>query len=131
MPAIIGFEDNEYSLTSRQIYSTSLLKVGTGAIPIKAIRRGSFTITPNNGSAISTYAEQNQTISGLSVGDIVLLDISGVPAPYVSFERSYVSLQDTLTIVWRNLHHSSSTVDSLSYADSSVKTITYLWFDLT
>lgn len=126
---IAGKGDISNNFSSRKINSNSLV-VGDGP-QIKAIRTGTFFMFPNNAAAISTFAQQTQTISGLSVGDIVHLDIFGTPATYVAFERCYVSGTDTLTIIWRNLHHSSSATDNLAYADSGEKLIRYLWFDLT
>lgn len=117
------------SIASNLITSPGL-SLGSG-VTVKGIYTGSFTMTPNNGAAISTFVQQSQTISGLAVGDVVSVDVFGSPAAYVSFERAYISNTDTLTVVWRNLHHSTSVVDNWTNADTSIKTIRYLWFDLT
>lgn len=127
---ITGIGDESNNFSSRNI-NLNRMSLGENGTPVSGIYFGSFTMTPNNGAAISTFVEQTQTISGISVGDMISLDISGTPAAYVAFERAYISSANTLTIVWRNLHHSSSVTDGLSYTDTVAKTFRYLWFDLT
>jgi hypothetical protein len=131
MNSIVGFDDSQYSNTVRIAKIMGNLTVGKDGSPIKSIKIGSFTMIPNNGSVISTFVQQNKIIPGLHVDDIVFVEVSGASAAYVSFERAFISSSDTLTVVWRNLHHSSSATDNLAYADGNVKTIKYMWLDLT
>lgn len=128
------YRKNFLSLVAKNI-STKEISVNSSSTlastDIKGIHYGSFTMTPNNGAAISTFATQNQTISGISVGDVISLDISGTAAAYVGFERAFISSENTLTVIWRNLHHSTAAADNITNADANVKTFRYLWFDLT
>lgn len=126
-----GIGDSSNNLSSRNIVSNRITVGQTGATPILGIYSGTFTIVPNSGSSFSTVVTQNQTVDGVSVGDLIFVNMTGTEAPYVQLDRVYVSANDTISIVWRNTHNSSAATDNLSYADTNIKTITYVWFDLT
>ena len=126
-----GIGGSSNNLSSRNIASNRITVGQADATPILGIYTGTFTIIPNSGSAFSTVATQNQTLDGVSVGDLIFVNMTGTEAAYVQLDRVYVSANDTITLVWRNTHNSSATTDNLSYSDTQIKTITYVWFDLT
>lgn len=91
--------------------------------PIAAIKSGVFTLDIAS-IAASTSAEQSVTITGVAVGDVVIVDgpDAGLSVG-VAITAAYVTAADTVKFRVVN-----PTVGALDPASASFR---YIWFDLT
>lgn len=103
--------------------STNSLTVGASGVAIKKIAAGTVAIdfdsTPAQGSDSETV-----TVTGVAVGDIVIVSPRSNPAAGVAYEANARVTTDN-TIQVRMVNASSGTVDPAEV------TFDYLWFDLT